>query len=114
MAYAKGLVSRAIQDAADWRVGNGPGPIDVCGWSSPVIAKGRVSYEPNTLGNGSEFRVDGGEQGFQTYAEEIESPKVRRRSPSFDDHFAQALDGMSAPGQSLTPNLLGAAADAME
>jgi hydroxymethylpyrimidine kinase/phosphomethylpyrimidine kinase len=37
LAYAKGLVARAIQDAADWRIGSGPGPIDVCGWSSPVI-----------------------------------------------------------------------------
>jgi catalase len=55
-----------------------------------TIPKGRVSYEPNTLGNGSEFRVDGGEQGFQSYPDELESPKVRRRSPTFDDHFAQA------------------------
>ena len=55
-----------------------------------TIARGRVSYEPNTLANGSEFRVDGGEQGFQTYEEEVESPKIRRRSPSFDDHFSQA------------------------
>ena len=55
-----------------------------------TIAKGRVSYEPNTLGSGSEFRVDGGEQGFQSYAEEVQAPKLRRRSPSFDDHFAQA------------------------
>jgi catalase len=54
------------------------------------IPRGRVSYEPNTLGNGSEFRVDGGEQGFQTFQEPVESPKIRRRSPSFDDHFAQA------------------------
>jgi hydroxymethylpyrimidine kinase/phosphomethylpyrimidine kinase len=37
LAYAKGLVARAIQDAADWRIGSGPGPIDVCGWSSPVL-----------------------------------------------------------------------------
>jgi len=57
-----------------------------------TIPKGRVSYEPNTLGNGSEFRVDGGEQGFQTFTEELEAeaPKTRRRSPSFDDHFSQA------------------------
>jgi catalase len=54
------------------------------------IPRGRVAYEPNTLGNGSEFRVDGGEQGFQTLEEAMESPKVRRRSPSFDDHFSQA------------------------
>ncbi|MCG2595773.1 catalase [Ramlibacter sp. XY19] len=55
-----------------------------------LINKSRVSYEPNTLGNGSEFRVDGGEGGFQSFAEEMESPKVRRRSPTFDDHFSQA------------------------
>jgi len=54
------------------------------------IARGRVSYEPNTLASGSEFRLDGGEQGFQTYEEPLDSPKIRRRSPSFDDHFAQA------------------------
>jgi catalase len=54
------------------------------------IARGRVSYEPNTLGNGSEFRVDGGEQGFQTLEEPLDSPRLRKRSPSFDDHFSQA------------------------
>jgi hydroxymethylpyrimidine/phosphomethylpyrimidine kinase len=36
MGFAKGLVARAIADAADWKMGAGPGPIDVCGWSSPV------------------------------------------------------------------------------
>ena len=55
-----------------------------------TINKGRVSYEPNTLGNGAEFRVDGAAQGFHSYAEPMEPPKVRRRSPSFDDHFSQA------------------------
>src|SRR6059058_1044619 len=54
------------------------------------IPRGRVAYEPNTLGSGSEFRVDGGEHGFQTHEEAVDSPKVRRRSPTFDDHFAQA------------------------
>ena len=55
-----------------------------------LIAKGQVSYEPNSLASGSEFRVDGGQQGLQSHAEEMESPKIRRRSPSFDDHFSQA------------------------
>ena len=54
------------------------------------INKSRVSYEPNTLGNGTEFRVDGGAHGFQPYAEPLESHKTRRRSASFDDHFSQA------------------------
>ncbi len=60
------------------------------GMHRQTIAKGRVSYEPNTLATGSEFRVDGGAQGFQSHPETLESPKIRRRSPSFDDHFSQA------------------------
>ncbi|HZY17222.1 MAG TPA: catalase [Ramlibacter sp.] len=55
-----------------------------------MVPRGQVSYEPNSLASGSEFRVDGAQQGFQSYPEEMESPKVRRRSPSFDDHFSQA------------------------
>ena len=55
-----------------------------------TVAKGPVSYEPNTLAHGSEFRVDGGAQGFQSHAEALEAPKLRRRSASFDDHFSQA------------------------
>ncbi len=60
------------------------------GINRQTIPKGRVAYEPSTLGNGAEFRVDGAAQGFQSYAEEIGSPKIRSRSPSFDDHFSQA------------------------
>jgi catalase len=55
-----------------------------------TIARGQVAYEPNTLGSGTEFRVDGGSHGFQSFPDEVVSPKVRRRSPSFDDHFTQA------------------------
>ncbi|WP_048438334.1 catalase [Caenimonas sp. SL110] len=55
-----------------------------------LLNKGQVSYEPNSLASGAEFRADGGQQGFHSYAEELESPKIRRRSPSFDDHFSQA------------------------
>jgi catalase len=54
------------------------------------IARGAVTYEPNSLASGAEFRVDGGQQGFQSHGEHIEAPKLRRRSPSFDDHFSQA------------------------
>ena len=60
------------------------------GMHRQAIARGRVAYEPNTLGSGAEYRVDGGAQGFQSYPEPLESPKIRRRSPSFDDHFSQA------------------------
>jgi catalase len=60
------------------------------GASRLSIPRGAVGYEPNTLGNGSEFRVDGGQQGFQSSPDSLESPKVRRRSSRFDDHFSQA------------------------
>ena len=55
-----------------------------------TIPEGRVAYEPNTLANGTEFRFDGAAQGFQSYPEQMASPKSRARSPSFDDHFSQA------------------------
>lgn len=70
------------------------------GMHRQAIAKGRVAYEPNTLGSGAEYRVDGGAQGFQSYPEQLEPPKIRRRSPSFDDHFSQAAlfwNSQSAP-----------------
>lgn len=60
------------------------------GQQRQTISKGRVSYEPNTLGNGSEFRVDGAAEGFQSYSNPVEASKLRRRSPSFNDHFSQA------------------------
>ncbi len=55
-----------------------------------AIARGPVAYEPNSLASGAEFRVDGGQQGFQSHAEAIEPPKLRRRNPGFEDHFSQA------------------------
>ena len=58
-----------------------------------TIPKGRVAYEPNTLdkaGGSAEFRVEGAAQGFHSFPETLESPKIRARSPSFDDHFSQA------------------------
>jgi catalase len=56
-----------------------------------LLNKGAVAYEPNSLASGAEFRVDGGQQGFQNAAEALDdAPKVRRRSPTFDEHFAQA------------------------
>jgi catalase len=60
------------------------------GAARSTIARGAVSYEPHSLDGGSEFRVDGGRQGFQSQGDAIESPKQRRRSAGFDDHFGQA------------------------
>lgn len=60
------------------------------GAQSLGIPRGPVSYEPSTLAQGSEFRTDGGQQGFQSLPGPVESPKLRRRPPGFDDHFRQA------------------------
>jgi catalase len=60
------------------------------------IGTGRVAYEPNTLANGEEFRVDGrsfdpvGPAGFTSFPEALEPPKLRARSASFEEHYAQA------------------------
>ncbi len=55
-----------------------------------LIARGPVNYEPNSLAQGGEFRADGGQQGFQSLPDPVDSPKLRRRPPGFDDHFSQA------------------------
>ncbi len=55
-----------------------------------TINKGRVSYEPNTLGGGCPFQAKASEGGFTSYPERIDSNKVRARSKSFMDHFSQA------------------------
>lgn len=60
------------------------------GMSRQTINRGRVAYEPNMLGNGTEFRVDGAAQGFQPQPDRVGTVKTRKRSPSFDDHFSQA------------------------
>lgn len=56
------------------------------------IGVGPVAYEPNTLASGAEMRVDGqsGDEGFVSHAEALAPPKLRARSPSFNDHFSQA------------------------
>jgi len=71
------------------------------GMHRQTIARGQVAYEPNTLGSGAEFRVDGDSAGFQSYPDtDYEAPKLRRRSHTFDDHFTQArlfFESQSAP-----------------
>lgn len=54
------------------------------------INKGRVSYNPNSMGGGCPFQAMIAEGGFNSYEERIDSAKIRRRSKSFFDHFSQA------------------------
>ena len=51
---------------------------------------GRVSYQPNSIGGGCPFQAKMSEGGFSSYAERIDSKKIRGRSQSFFDHFGQA------------------------
>ncbi len=54
-----------------------------------TINKGRVSYAPASLDGHSPDEVDTGE-GFVSYPEHVDGPKVRQRSESFGDHYGQA------------------------
>ena len=55
-----------------------------------TINKGRVAYEPNTLGGGCPFQAMSKDGGFTSYQEKIDGNKIRVRSDSFRDHFTQA------------------------
>ena len=54
-----------------------------------TIVKGRVSYEPNTLGAGCPMQRPWEHGGFVSHPETMEGEKRRIRSPSFADHFSQ-------------------------
>ncbi len=55
-----------------------------------TINRGRVSYEPNSLGNGCPMQAPAAMRGYGSYAEKIDAHKVRERSESFLDFFTQA------------------------
>ncbi|KAA9038518.1 catalase [Ginsengibacter hankyongi] len=54
------------------------------------INKGKVAYNPNSLGGGCPFQAKMADGGFTSYVERIDAKKVRARSKSFFDHFSQA------------------------
>ncbi|WPO99884.1 catalase HPII [Pseudomonas sp. HR96] len=67
-----------------------------------TIAKGRASYEPNSIDGGWPKETPPGpvDGGFESYPERIEAHKIRQRSESFNDHFSQArlfFQSMSTP-----------------
>lgn len=53
------------------------------------INKGKVSYHPNSMGQGCPFQAMMREGGFTSFEERIDANKIRRRSKSFLDHFSQ-------------------------
>lgn len=54
------------------------------------IVKGKVSYEPNSMGGGCPFQSMMKDGGFASYGEKISGTKIRARSQSFVDHYSQA------------------------
>jgi catalase len=55
-----------------------------------TINRGKVSYEPNSIGGGCPMQARSIAGGFVTVAERLEGAKVRARSEKFFDHFSQA------------------------
>ncbi|MBC7945814.1 MAG: catalase [Burkholderiales bacterium] len=53
-----------------------------------AIPRGRVSYEPNSLGGGCPFQA--GMQGFTSFPQPIHEDKLRGKPEKFADHYTQA------------------------
>lgn len=60
------------------------------GYMRQEINKGRVHYEPNSIGGGCPFQAGMADGGFVSHGEKIEGKKIRARSKSFNDYFSQA------------------------
>lgn len=53
-----------------------------------TINRGRVAYEPNSLGGGCPFQT--GEMGFISFPQKMDGDKVRGKPEKFADHYTQA------------------------
>jgi catalase len=58
------------------------------GMHRQAIPRGRVAYEPNSLGGGCPFQA--GAKGFVSFPEPIHEDKVRGKPEKFADHYTQA------------------------
>jgi catalase len=58
------------------------------GFHRQAIHRGRVAYEPNSLGGGCPFQA--GARGFTSFPEAIRDDKVRGKPEKFADHYSQA------------------------
>jgi catalase len=58
------------------------------GMHRQAIHRGRVAYEPNSLGGGCPFQA--GAAGFRSFPEPIAADKVRGKPERFADHYTQA------------------------
>ena len=58
------------------------------GMHRQAIHRGRVAYEPNSLGGGCPFQA--GRMGFMSFPEPVQEDKVRGKPELFADHYSQA------------------------
>lgn len=58
------------------------------GMHRQAIPRGRVAYEPNSLGGGCPFQA--GMQGFMSFPQPVEEHKVRGKPEKFAEHYGQA------------------------
>ncbi|MCT2592315.1 catalase [Streptomyces sp. N2-109] len=59
------------------------------GFHQSAIHRG-VSYTENSLTGGCPAIAGAGGEAFSHYAERVDGAKIRKRSPSFEDHYSQA------------------------
>ena len=58
------------------------------GMHRQAIPRGRVAYEPNSLGGGCPFQA--GSAGFMSFPQPVREDKVRGKPEKFADHYTQA------------------------
>src|SRR6185369_3257306 len=58
------------------------------GFHQQAVHRGRVSYEPNSLGGGCPFQA--GAQGFSSFPEPVAGDKLRAKGEKFAEHYLQA------------------------
>ncbi|MCO4294651.1 catalase [Solitalea sp. MAHUQ-68] len=73
-----------------------------------TINSGKTSYQPNSLRGGCPFQTSIEQGGFASYAERIDSTKIRERSKSFFDHFSQAALFFNSQSQAEKAHIINA------
>ncbi|MBB5390463.1 MULTISPECIES: catalase [unclassified Herbaspirillum] len=58
------------------------------GMHRQTLHRGRVAYEPNSLGGGCPFQA--GAAGFKSFPQPVEGDKIRAKPEKFADHYSQA------------------------
>ena len=71
-----------------------------------AIPRGRVAYEPNSLGGGCPFQA--GMKGFVSFPQPVFEDKVRGKPEKFADHFTQAALFYNSQSQAEKNHIAGA------